>query len=52
MHHIVREWRSMHKEWAAYEESKKKLSVDEARVAQLKALLEADRAKFDHDRKN
>ncbi|KAM0014592.1 hypothetical protein Hdeb2414_s0034g00725551 [Helianthus debilis subsp. tardiflorus] len=41
----------MHKEWAAYEESKKKNSAAEARVAQLKAALEADRAKFDHDRK-
>ncbi|KAM0031830.1 hypothetical protein Hdeb2414_s0017g00513561 [Helianthus debilis subsp. tardiflorus] len=50
-HRIVREWRSMHKEWVFYEESKKKNSEDEARVTQLKATLEADRAKFDHDRK-
>ncbi|KAJ0607980.1 hypothetical protein HanRHA438_Chr03g0122191 [Helianthus annuus] len=51
MHRIVREWRSMHKEWAAFEASKKKVSEDEARVALLRATLEADRAKFESDQK-
>ncbi|KAJ0481515.1 hypothetical protein HanPSC8_Chr13g0569281 [Helianthus annuus] len=32
-HRIVREWRSMCKEWAAFEASKKKFAEDEARVA-------------------
>ncbi|KAJ0754103.1 hypothetical protein HanPI659440_Chr09g0343181 [Helianthus annuus] len=41
----------MHKEWAAFEASKKKVSEDEARVALLKATLEADRAKFESDQK-
>ncbi|KAJ0510650.1 hypothetical protein HanIR_Chr11g0543181 [Helianthus annuus] len=45
-HCIVREWRSMHKEWAAFEASKKKVSEEEARVALLRAKLEADRAKL------
>ncbi|KAJ0876252.1 hypothetical protein HanPSC8_Chr11g0486301 [Helianthus annuus] len=45
-HYIVREWRSMHKEWAAFEASKKKVSEEEARVALLRAKLEADRAKL------
>ncbi|MFS7997451.1 hypothetical protein Hanom_Chr12g01141961 [Helianthus anomalus] len=46
-HRIVREWHNMHKEWAAFEASKKKVSEDEARVALLRATLEADRAKFE-----
>ncbi|KAJ0726843.1 hypothetical protein HanPI659440_Chr12g0475021 [Helianthus annuus] len=50
-HLIVREWHSMHKEWAAFEVSKKTFSEDEARVAQVKATLEADRAKFKSDLK-
>ncbi|KAJ0716651.1 hypothetical protein HanPI659440_Chr13g0515091 [Helianthus annuus] len=50
-HRIVREWRSMCKDWVAFEASKKKLSEDETRVAQLKATLEADRAKFESDLK-
>ncbi|KAJ0494915.1 hypothetical protein HanIR_Chr12g0602931 [Helianthus annuus] len=50
-HLIVREWHSMHKEWAAFEVSKKKFSEDEARVAQMKATLEADRVKFESDLK-
>ncbi|KAJ0827602.1 hypothetical protein HanRHA438_Chr17g0827761 [Helianthus annuus] len=43
--------RSMHKEWAAFEASKKKATEDEARVALLRAKLEADRAKFESDQK-
>ncbi|MFS7912662.1 hypothetical protein Hanom_Chr02g00132551 [Helianthus anomalus] len=50
-HRIVHEWHSMHREWAAYEEFNKKFAEDEARVAQLKPTLEADRAKFEHDLK-
>ncbi|KAJ0753077.1 hypothetical protein HanPI659440_Chr09g0331701 [Helianthus annuus] len=46
---IVREWRSMHKEWAAFEASKKKAAEDEARAALLRAKLVADRAKFERD---
>ncbi|MFS7889167.1 hypothetical protein Hanom_Chr00s000003g01603791 [Helianthus anomalus] len=46
-HRIVREWRSMHKEWFAFEASKKKAAEDEARAALLRAKLEADRAKFE-----
>ncbi|KAJ0437145.1 hypothetical protein HanHA300_Chr16g0598701 [Helianthus annuus] len=41
-HRIVREWRSMHKEWAAFEASKKKAAKDEARATLLRAKLEAD----------
>ncbi|KAJ0689224.1 hypothetical protein HanRHA438_Chr11g0501491 [Helianthus annuus] len=50
-HRIVREWRSMCKEWAAFEASKKKIAEDEAQVTQMKATLEADRAKFESDLK-
>ncbi|MFS7945428.1 hypothetical protein Hanom_Chr06g00524181 [Helianthus anomalus] len=50
-HRIVREWPSMHKEWAAFKASKKKAGEDEARVAQLRAKLEADQPKFENDRK-
>ncbi|MFS7948160.1 hypothetical protein Hanom_Chr06g00556741 [Helianthus anomalus] len=50
-HRIVHEWRSMCKEWAANEESKKKFAEDEARVALLKATLEANWAKFENDLK-
>ncbi|KAJ0525685.1 hypothetical protein HanRHA438_Chr09g0395261 [Helianthus annuus] len=49
MYRIVREWRSMHKEWAAFEASKKKAAEDEARAALLRAKLVADRAKFERD---
>ncbi|MFS7913081.1 hypothetical protein Hanom_Chr02g00137521 [Helianthus anomalus] len=49
-HCIVREWHSMHKEWAAFKASKKKAPEDEAQVAQLRAKLEADQAKFENDR--
>ncbi|MFS7986884.1 hypothetical protein Hanom_Chr11g01015501 [Helianthus anomalus] len=41
----------MHKEWAAFEASKKKAVEDEARAALLKAKLESDRAKFESDQK-
>ncbi|KAJ0623248.1 hypothetical protein HanIR_Chr01g0029721 [Helianthus annuus] len=50
-HRIACEWRSMHKEWAAFEASKKKAAEDEARAALLRAKLEADRAKFESDQK-
>ncbi|MFS7948268.1 hypothetical protein Hanom_Chr06g00557961 [Helianthus anomalus] len=42
MHHIVREWHSMHKEWASFKSSKKKAAEDEAQGAQLRAKLEAN----------
>ncbi|MFS7979460.1 hypothetical protein Hanom_Chr10g00927571 [Helianthus anomalus] len=45
-HRILRKWRSMCKEWAAFEASKKKYAEDEAQMAQMKATLEADRAKL------
>ncbi|MFS7919860.1 hypothetical protein Hanom_Chr03g00217601 [Helianthus anomalus] len=41
----------MHKEWDAFEASKKKFFEDEARVALLRATLEADWAKFESDQK-
>ncbi|XP_022030145.1 calponin homology domain-containing protein DDB_G0272472-like [Helianthus annuus] len=41
----------MHKEWAVFKASKKKAAEGEARVAQLRAKLEADQAKFENDRK-
>ncbi|MFS7955420.1 hypothetical protein Hanom_Chr07g00642411 [Helianthus anomalus] len=50
-HRIVREWRSMCKEWVAFEASKKKISEDKARVIQMKVTLEADRAKFESELK-
>ncbi|KAM0027685.1 hypothetical protein Hdeb2414_s0019g00543051 [Helianthus debilis subsp. tardiflorus] len=50
-HRIVREWRSMHKEWYTVEASRKKVAEEEARVALLRAKLEADQAKFESDRK-
>ncbi|KAM0071050.1 hypothetical protein Hdeb2414_s0001g00020401 [Helianthus debilis subsp. tardiflorus] len=43
-HRIVREWRSMHKEWSNVEASKKKAAEEEAWVALLRAKLEADQA--------
>ncbi|KAJ0452919.1 hypothetical protein HanHA300_Chr15g0584461 [Helianthus annuus] len=43
-HRIVREWHSMHKEWAAFKLSKKKAAEDEARADQLRAKLEAGQA--------
>ncbi|KAM0056140.1 hypothetical protein Hdeb2414_s0006g00214601 [Helianthus debilis subsp. tardiflorus] len=50
-HRIVREWHSMHKDWAAFKISQKKVVDDESRIAQLKAKPEADQAKFEADRK-
>ncbi|KAF5822223.1 hypothetical protein HanRHA438_Chr01g0024471 [Helianthus annuus] len=50
-HRIVHEWRSMHKEWAAFEASKKEASKEEARIALLRAKLEADQAKFENEQK-
>ncbi|MFS8002587.1 hypothetical protein Hanom_Chr13g01203791 [Helianthus anomalus] len=50
-HRIVHEWRSMHKEWAAFEVSKKEASEEKARVALFRAKLEADQAKFESDQK-
>ncbi|MFS7932042.1 hypothetical protein Hanom_Chr04g00363131 [Helianthus anomalus] len=51
VHRIVREWHSMHKEWADFKVSKKKAADEESRVAQSKAKLEADQDKFEADRK-
>ncbi|MFS7998182.1 hypothetical protein Hanom_Chr12g01150721 [Helianthus anomalus] len=50
-HRIVREWHSMHKEWTTFKASNKKATKDENRVAQMRAKLEADQAKFENDRK-
>ncbi|KAJ0735674.1 hypothetical protein HanPI659440_Chr11g0434721 [Helianthus annuus] len=50
-HRIVREWHSMHKEWEAFKVSKKKVVEDENRIAELKAKLETDQAKFEANRK-
>ncbi|KAJ0800177.1 hypothetical protein HanPI659440_Chr03g0099991 [Helianthus annuus] len=47
----MREWRSMHKEWAAFEASKKEASEEKAKVALLRAKLEADQAKFESEQK-
>ncbi|KAM0041227.1 hypothetical protein Hdeb2414_s0011g00363851 [Helianthus debilis subsp. tardiflorus] len=41
----------MHKQWSTFKVSKKKVADDESRVAQLRAKLEADQAKFEADRK-
>ncbi|KAJ0475946.1 hypothetical protein HanRHA438_Chr13g0586301 [Helianthus annuus] len=41
----------MCKEWVGFEAFKKKFAEDEAQVAQMKATLEADRAKFESDLK-
>ncbi|MFS7980332.1 hypothetical protein Hanom_Chr10g00938211 [Helianthus anomalus] len=50
-HRIVREWRSMHREWAAFEASKKEVSEEKARVALLRAKLEANQAEFANEQK-
>ncbi|KAJ0601423.1 hypothetical protein HanIR_Chr03g0128181 [Helianthus annuus] len=50
-HRIVREWHSMHKDWAAFKISQKKFAEEETRIARLKAKLEADQAKFEAGRK-
>ncbi|KAJ0435667.1 hypothetical protein HanIR_Chr17g0895801 [Helianthus annuus] len=39
----------MHKDWEAFRVSQKKFVSDEKRLAQLKAKLEADQAKFEAD---
>ncbi|KAF5758730.1 hypothetical protein HanXRQr2_Chr16g0732671 [Helianthus annuus] len=48
-HRIVRKWRSKHKEWAAFEVSKNKASEEKAKVALLRAKLEANQAKFESE---
>ncbi|KAF5757344.1 hypothetical protein HanXRQr2_Chr17g0825551 [Helianthus annuus] len=50
-HHIVREWKSMHKEWAAFEASKKEANEEKAKVALLRAKLKADQARFESEQK-
>ncbi|KAM0045824.1 hypothetical protein Hdeb2414_s0009g00308511 [Helianthus debilis subsp. tardiflorus] len=50
-HRIVREWHSMHKEWAVFEASKKEAIEEKAKVALLRAKLEADQAKFESEQK-
>ncbi|MFS8024433.1 hypothetical protein Hanom_Chr16g01463191 [Helianthus anomalus] len=50
-HRIVCEWRSMHKEWVAFEASKKEVTEEKAKVALLRAKLEADQAKFESEQK-
>ncbi|MFS7930003.1 hypothetical protein Hanom_Chr04g00339051 [Helianthus anomalus] len=44
MHRIVREWHSMHKEWAAFKASKKKTTEDENRRVNRKKIYEKDNA--------
>ncbi|KAF5796753.1 hypothetical protein HanRHA438_Chr08g0367571 [Helianthus annuus] len=48
---IVREWRSVHKEWTAFEALKKEVSEEKAKVAMLRSKLEADLAKFESEQK-
>ncbi|KAM0052248.1 hypothetical protein Hdeb2414_s0007g00246041 [Helianthus debilis subsp. tardiflorus] len=48
---LVREWRNMHREWDAFEASKKEVSKEKAKVAVLRAKLEADQAKFESEQK-
>ncbi|KAM0017672.1 hypothetical protein Hdeb2414_s0027g00690701 [Helianthus debilis subsp. tardiflorus] len=43
-HRIVRELCSMHKEWDAFEASKKEVPEEKAKVAALRAKLDADQA--------
>ncbi|KAM0010203.1 hypothetical protein Hdeb2414_s0079g00779251 [Helianthus debilis subsp. tardiflorus] len=50
-HHIVREWRSIHKNWATFKVSKKEVSEEKAKVTLLRAKLEADQAKFESEQK-
>ncbi|MFS7953701.1 hypothetical protein Hanom_Chr07g00621721 [Helianthus anomalus] len=50
-HRIVREWRSMYKEWSTVEASRKRAAEEEAQVALLRAKLKADQAKCEGDRK-
>ncbi|KAL9994873.1 hypothetical protein Hdeb2414_s0863g00955381 [Helianthus debilis subsp. tardiflorus] len=48
-HRIVRKWHSMYKEWSTVETSRKRAAEEEARVALLRAKLEADQARFEND---
>ncbi|MFS7948633.1 hypothetical protein Hanom_Chr06g00562151 [Helianthus anomalus] len=41
----------MHKEWDAFEASKKEVTEEKAKVAMLRAKLEADQAKFESEQK-
>ncbi|MFS7969583.1 hypothetical protein Hanom_Chr09g00810931 [Helianthus anomalus] len=50
-HRIVCEWRSRHKELAAFETSKKEGAEEKAKVAVLRAKFEADQAKFEGEQK-
>ncbi|KAJ0561205.1 hypothetical protein HanHA300_Chr06g0220221 [Helianthus annuus] len=50
-HRIVHEWNSMHKEWDAFEASKKEIVAEKAKVAALRTKLEADQAKFKDEQK-
>ncbi|MFS7969585.1 hypothetical protein Hanom_Chr09g00810951 [Helianthus anomalus] len=50
-HRIVCEWRSRHKELAAFETSKKEGAEQKAKVAVLRAKFEADQAKFEGEQK-
>ncbi|KAJ0611877.1 hypothetical protein HanHA300_Chr01g0020811 [Helianthus annuus] len=50
-HRIVHEWRSMHKEWATFEASKKEVNEEKAKITLLRAKLENDRSKFGSEQK-
>ncbi|MFS7948069.1 hypothetical protein Hanom_Chr06g00555651 [Helianthus anomalus] len=50
-HRIVREWRIMHREWDAFEASKKEVADEKAKVATLRAKLDANQAKFESEQK-
>ncbi|KAJ0810016.1 hypothetical protein HanPI659440_Chr01g0021821 [Helianthus annuus] len=50
-HRIVHEWRSMHKEWATFEASKKEVNEEKAKITLLRAKLETDRSKFESEQK-
>ncbi|MFS7981361.1 putative transcription factor C3H family [Helianthus anomalus] len=50
-HRIVRELRNMHKEWDAFEASKKEVAEEKAKVAALRAKLDADQAEFESEQK-
>ncbi|MFS7977621.1 hypothetical protein Hanom_Chr10g00906171 [Helianthus anomalus] len=41
----------MHKEWDAFEASKKEVAEEKEKVAVLRAKLEADQAKFEGEQK-
>ncbi|KAJ0514962.1 putative transcription factor C3H family [Helianthus annuus] len=50
-HRIVRELRSMHKEWDAFEAYKKEVAEEKSKVAALRAKLDADQAEFESEQK-